>query len=287
MGQWESAFKIDSGNRPCRPDPESPSFIMSLFVNIYLYRELIYNLILRDIKVRVKQSFLGYAWVIIPPLFQMIIFSILFQGILGLRLSGEIPYPVFLFCTLVPWQFFSEGIRTATISISNHAVLIRQVYFPKELLVLSSIFGRLFDLAISFILLMGLIIFYNIGPSLTFMYIPFLVMIQIILMLGFSLFFSAINTYYRDIGAAIALIMQIWMYASPIIYPLSKVPEKFLLIYQINPMVGIIDGYRRVIIEGFPPQWNLILYSITFSAILPVMAYLFFKNLEPGFADTV
>jgi len=260
---------------------------MNLLITIYRYRELIYNLILRDIKARAKQSFLGYAWMIIPPVFQMVIFSILFQGILNLRLSGEIPYPLFLYCALVPWQFFSEGIRTATISIVNNAGLIRQVYFPKEVLIFSSITGKLFDFVISVIILTGLIIFYQINVSLTIFYVPFLLLIQMIMMTGVSFFLSSVNTYYRDIGTGIVLLMQIWMYASPIIYPISKVPPNFLLIYKINPMVGIIDGFRRVIIEGIPPQWNLILYSVSFSFILLLSTYLFFKKLEPSFADTV
>ncbi len=260
---------------------------MNLLITIYRYRELIYNLILRDIKARAKQSFLGYAWMIIPPVFQMVIFSILFQGILNLRLSGEIPYPLFLYCALVPWQFFSEGIQTATISIVNNAGLIRQVYFPKEVLIFSSITGKLFDFLISAIILTGLIIFYQMNVSLTIFYVPFLLLIQMIMMTGVSFFLSSINTYYRDIGTGIVLLMQIWMYASPIIYPVSKVPQNFLLIYKINPMVGIIDGFRRVIIEGIPPQWDLILYSVSFSFILLLSTYLFFKKLEPSFADTV
>lgn len=260
---------------------------MNSFLNIYNYRELIYNLIIRDIKARAKQSFLGYSWIILPPVFQMVIFSILFQGILGLRLSGEIPYPLFLYCTLVPWQFFSEGIRTSTISIVNHSALIRQVYFPKEALILSSTIGKLFDFALASAIFIGLIIFYHMSVSPTVFYVSLLVMIQLILMIGVSLFLSSVNTYYRDIGVAIPLIMQIWMYASPIIYPLSKVPQKFLTLYQVNPMVGIIEGYRRVVIENLQPQWNLIFYSITFSFILLVIAYLFFKKLEPFFADAV
>jgi lipopolysaccharide transport system permease protein len=265
----------------------SPEIRLNLFSNIYHYRELIYNLTLRDIKARAKQSFLGYAWMVIPPIFQMVIFSILFQGILGLRLSGEIPYPLFLYCTLVPWQFFMEGTRTATVSIVNNAGLIRQIYFPKEVLILSSIAGKLFDFTISIFILIGLMIFYKMSIHLTILYIPFLVVIQIIFMIGLSLFLSSINTYYRDIGVAIPLLMQIWMYISPIIYPLSKVPQKFLPLYQINPMVGIIDGYRRVIIEGISPQWNLIFYCLIFSFVLLTLAYLYFKRLEPTFADIV
>jgi ABC-type polysaccharide/polyol phosphate export permease len=172
-------------------------------------------------------------------------------------------------------------------SIVNHATLIRQVYFPKEVLIFSSITGKLFDFAISTLILAGMIIFYQMDISLTILYVPVLVMIQMMLMIGVSLFLSSINTYYRDINAAITLIMQFWMYTSPIIYPLSKVPQKFLLLYQINPMVGIIDGYRRTIIENLSPQWGLLLYSTVFSLLLLVAAFAFFKRLEPTFADTV
>jgi len=254
--------------------------------NIYNYRELLHNLVIRDIKLRGKQSFLGYLWIILPPFFSMIIYTVVVSKFLGVQV-GSIPYPVFVFCSLLPWGFFVNTLNRCTSSLVAHASLITHISFPREILPLSSIIGELFSLGISYIMLIVLMIVYRIPFHLTALLTPGLLFIQIILTLGIALFLSSLNVYYRDIGYFTGIGLRFWMYLSPVIYSLENVPAKYHQMYMLNPMAPIIDGYRRVILEGrFPDVWYLV-YVVIIAIITLIIGYTTFKKLEPVFADVI
>ncbi len=256
------------------------------FKNLYNNREILYQLTLRQIKARYKQSVLGIFWVILKPLFMMIIFTIIFSKMVKVPTDG-IPYPIFSYCALLPWQFFSSAFSTATSSLVGSSNLIQQIYFPREIFPLSSIIASLFDFLIASTIFITFLIYYKINITFISFYAILLFMIQGLLIIGLSLFGSALNVFYRDVGHALQFIIQIWMYATPIIYPLSIVPEKILPVYLLNPMAGIIDGYRKVIIQGLSPNWTYIGISASVTLLCLFFSYKYFRKVEMKFADLI
>jgi len=250
------------------------------------YRELLWVLTLREIQIRYKQSVLGVAWAILQPLGLMLAFTLIFSTLLKVPSDG-IPYPIFSYSALMFWAFFSNSLNRAIPSVEDNAPLIRKIYFPREFFPMSSIFGAFFDLLISALIFVGLMVYYHADITLTpnILYVVPILLIQMIFTLGICFFASAVNVYYRDVKHALPFLIQIWMYATPIIYSVSQVPERLHTFYYLNPMAGIMVSFRTVILTGGPPNLTYLGIAGAASVLLLVLGYLYFKRVEIEFAD--
>jgi len=250
------------------------------------YRELLYFLTWRDIKVRYKQTVLGAIWVVIQPLFMMLVFS-LFFGRLARVPSDGVPYPVFTFCALLPWQLFAHALTESSNSLVGNQNLITKVYFPRLVVPISAVLGGLVDFAIAFVMLLVLMVIYGIVPGWQIVFVPALVLLAVMAALGVGLWLSALNVQYRDVRYTINFMVQFWLFATPVAYPSSIVPEKWRLLYGLNPMVGVVDGFRWALL-GKPDSLGLpLLISIVVVLMLLVGGLYYFRRLEQQFADIV
>lgn len=264
----------------------SAGWVSLKFGEIWAYRELLYFLAWRDIKVRYKQTILGAAWAIIQPLFTMLIFS-LFFGRLAKVPSDGLPYPIFVFAALVPWTFFANGVTQSSNSLVGNANLIKKVYLPRLVVPLSSILSGTVDFALAFLVLLGMVIFYNMPLTGSIIWVPFLLILALGTALGVGLWLSALNVQFRDVRYALPFLVQAWMFASPIAYPSSLLPEPWRTIYGLNPMVGVVEGFRWALLRtGTAPGPILFASSLAALAILISGAF-YFRRMERGFADVV
>jgi lipopolysaccharide transport system permease protein len=255
--------------------------------DIWTYRELIYFFIWRDIKVRYKQTAFGFLWAIIQPLLMMIVFSLFFGKLAGVPSNG-IPYPLFSYSALLPWTLFSEGLTRSSNSLASEANLIQKVYFPRIILPLSSILSPLVDFFFAFLVLFGLMFYYGYIPTARMFMLPALLILQLMLTLGGGFWLSAINVEYRDIRYAIPFFIQLLMFASPIIYSSSFVPERYQAAYGlINPLSGIIEAYRWAILGTTPPNIQQLLASAVIILVILISGAFFFRRREAVFADYI
>ncbi|MGR3303196.1 MAG: ABC transporter permease [Candidatus Scalindua sp.] len=254
--------------------------------NLYDNRELLFQLTLRQIKSRYKQSVLGVFWALIKPFGMMIVFTIIFSKFVKVPSDG-IPYPIFSYCALLPWMFFSASLTAGISSMTGSVNLIQQIYFPREIFPISAVMASFVDFGIASVIFVGLMIFYKIQITLFVLWLIPIILLQIVFTIAVSMLGSALNVFYRDIGQIMVFVTQLWMYACPIIYPVSIVPEKYRMFYALNPMVGIIDGYRKVIIQGVPPNWEYLLISFIITILTFFCSYKIFKRLEMRFADVI
>jgi lipopolysaccharide transport system permease protein len=256
------------------------------FKEILEHRDLLYLLISRNIKVRYKQTVLGGLWAIIQPFFMMIVFSVFF-GLLAKVPSDGVPYPIFNYSAMIAWTYFANCLTGSSNSLVIESGLISKVYFPRLIAPLAPILAFLLDFAISFIILIGMMLYYHIYPNINALFLPFLVILIMLAASGTGIFLAALNAKYRDIGYTIPFLIQFWMFASPIVYPVSILPAKYHLLYAINPMVGIIEGFRSALLGtvSFPGQ--LLLISVGVSIILFIVGALYFKSTERFFADII
>jgi lipopolysaccharide transport system permease protein len=249
-------------------------------------RELLYTWTRRDFRVRYSQSILGAAWAVLQPLSLMLIYSLIFSVFIKVP-TDNIPYPVFAYTALLPWTFFSNSLSFAIPSLVTNMNLVSKIYFPREILPLSAILVSLVDFLIASIIFIVMLVVYRIQISWTMLLVPLVLIIQLLLMFGVSLIASAINVFYRDVRFVIPLLLQVWMYLSPIIYPVTLVPERFRAIYFLNPMAVIIDTYRRTILYNLMPDWSYLGLAAIISVLLTIIAYLYFKRAEGQFADLI
>lgn len=256
------------------------------FNKLFEYRELLYNIALREIKIRYKQSIFGIAWAIMQPLSTMVIFTVIFSRFAKIPSDG-IPYPIFSYSALLPWTFFASALSSAIPSLVSNINLVTKIYFPREIFPLASVMAAFIDFVIASVVFVGMMVFYKVELNGTMLFVIIILPIQILFTMSISLFASAINVYYRDVRYALPLIIQLWMYASPIVYPVSIVPERYRAIYMLNPMAGIIDSYRRVILKGLPPDFFYLGIAFLSAAILFFAAYSYFKYVEMNFADII
>lgn len=256
------------------------------FKELKEYRDLFYFLVARDIKIRYKQTVLGGLWAIIQPLFFMVVFT-LFFGKLARMPSDSIPYPIFNFSAMVAWVYFANAITNSGNSLIRNTSLISKVYFPRLIVPLTPVLAGLLDFFIAFIVLMGMMLYFHIYPTVMVFFLPLLIILMILTASGVGMFLSALNAKYRDIRYTIPFLAQLWMFASPIVYPASMVPEKYRLIYALNPMAGIIEGFRSVLLGtiAFPTQ--MLLVSTLVSGSLFIIGILYFKQTERYFADII
>ncbi len=249
-------------------------------------RELLYFLIWRDVKVRYKQTLLGAAWAILQPLLTMVVFSIFF-GKLARMPSDGVPYPLFAYVALVPWTFFANGLILSSGSLVSNQTLLRKVYFPRLVIPISAVASGLIDFAIALVVLIGMVVWYGITPTSHMLWLPALVLLALVTALGVGLWFSALNVLYRDIQYVVPFLVQVWLYATPIVYPSSLVPERWRTLYAINPMVGVVEGFRWALLgTGTAPGPMMVVSSAAAVAIL-IAGLFFFRRMEKSFSDMV
>ncbi len=253
---------------------------------LYRYRDLLWLWTVREIRVRYKQSLLGFAWAIVQPLSLTIVFTFVFSRIIRMD-TGDIPYPVFAYTALLPWTFFSTALSFGVPSLINNMGLVTKIYFPREILPLANIGAALVDFVVASLIFAGILVVYRQPLTIQALWIFPLLGVQLLLMVGVTLLGSSLLVFYRDVRFVIPLLVQVWMYASPVIYPIDWVPESLRPYYDLNPMAGLIDGYRRVLLLGEPPRGQAMLFSVALSAILFLLSYVVFKHLEPLFADVI
>jgi ABC-type polysaccharide/polyol phosphate export permease len=243
----------------------------------------------REVKARYKQSILGYFWVILNPLAQMLVMSFAFSVILRIptNASSNIPYSIFLFVALLPWNLFATSLTSATSSLVNSSSLITKVYFPRTILVLSTVIAKIIDFLFASTILIVYMFAYHIPISLNILWIFPIFLIQQIFTLGLSLFFAAANLIYRDIQYLLNMLVLLWMYATPVFYPADLVPEKYRIVFQLNPMAVIINAYRQTILGGGAPNYSSLLIALLLSFIVLLLGLAYFKSREKIFADNI
>jgi lipopolysaccharide transport system permease protein len=253
--------------------------------DLWQYRDLLYVLALRDIKVRYKQTVLGILWVIIQPLFMMIIFTLFFGRLAGIPSDG-IPYPLFAYAGLLPWTFFSNAVNNSGNSLVGNSSLITKVYFPRMIIPIAAVGAGLIDFVIAFGLLVFLMIYFGIGFSLNILVLPILALLTALLAMGVGMWMSALNVKYRDIRYALPFLLQLWMFTTPIIYPSSLIPDKWRWLFKINPLTGLIEGFRSAI---FGKPFDLMGLGISIFIIFVILIYstYTFRQMERSFADIV
>jgi len=251
---------------------------------LWRFRDLLWALTARSIKGRYKQSLLGISWAVIQPLAMTVIFTIVFSKFAKVD-TGSTPYPVFSYAALLPWQLFNNNITKGSTSIVDNGGIVKKLYFPREVCVISAVLSSLVDFAIAAVMLVVLMIIYGVPVSITIGVLPLVLLILLVFSLGAAFFLAAVNASYRDIGFGLPLLLQIWMYLSPVVYPISSVPERYRPLYMLNPLVPIIDSFRRVIVEQKMPDWPTLWPAAALSLVVMVIGYWYFKRAEGTFAD--
>jgi lipopolysaccharide transport system permease protein len=253
---------------------------------LWEYRELLYALVAREIKVRYKQTAIGVCWVLLQPLVTMVIFAVIF-GQLAKMPSDGVWYPIFALTGLLPWTYFSESITRSGGSLVSNSNLVTKIYFPRILLPLSMIVAPLVDLALSLVLLFGLLMYAGIPITWKVITLPVFILVAMLTALGVSLFVSATNVRYRDVAYAIPFVIQVWMFVSPIVYPVSLVPEQWRPLYSLNPMVGVIEGFRWALLGQTAPDPVIMAASALVFFIVLIAGLVYFRRMERQFADVI
>jgi lipopolysaccharide transport system permease protein len=264
----------------------SKGWVSLKLTELWEYRELLYFLVWRDIKVRYKQTVLGGAWAIIQPFFTMVVFS-LFFGKLAKMPSDGIPYPIFSYAALVPWSFFANGLNQASNSLVGNSNLIQKVYFPRMSMPIASVCGGFVDFVLAFIMLIGMIFYYGMVPTINVIWLPFFLMLAFITSLGASLWLSAMYVQFRDVRHIIPFLTQIWLFATPIVYPSSLLSEPWRTLYGINPMVGVVEGFRWALLGTHTAPGSIIIVSSFAAMGLLISGAFYFRRMERTFADVV
>ncbi|MFN2405170.1 MAG: ABC transporter permease [Pyrinomonadaceae bacterium] len=272
--------------RIIRPPSFSPLNLLRELRGLWQYRDLFYTLTVHRIKVRYKQSVLGLAWAILQPLSLMLIYTVIFSVIARVPSEG-VPYAVFAYAALLPWTFFSSALTNGTTGLVNHTALVTKVYFAREILPLTYVSAALFDFCVASFFLIALFVYYGVSLTVYALWaIPILVLLTV-LATALSLILSVIQVRFRDVGVAMPLLLQVWMFASPVVYPLSAVPQRWRGLYALNPMVGVIENFRRAVLQGVDPDFYSLGVSAVIAAVLLPIAYLYFKKVEATMADII
>jgi lipopolysaccharide transport system permease protein len=253
---------------------------------VWDYRELLYFFVWRDVKIRYKQTAIGIAWVVLQPLLTMGVFTLFFGRLAKLPSEG-LPYPVFYFAALVPWMYFSYALQSATNVVVENQRVITKVYFPRLVLPFSAVLSGLVDFAIGFVVLAMLTFAYGIRPTLAALWLPLLLLLAILTALGVGLWMSALNALYRDVRYVMPFVVQFWMFASPVAYPSTLVPERWRWLYGLNPMTGVIDGFRWALTGHGQPPGAVMLASAAMVALVLIGGLFFFQRMESTVADRV
>jgi len=263
--------------------------------DLWIYRELIYFMTWRDLKVRYKQTVLGASWVVLQPLLQTLIFTLLFHGAAGFESDAGIPYPVFSFAALLPWNMFAHALSTAGHSLVNNRSMLTKVYFPRLIIPMSPVLASLVDFLIAFGVLVGMMLFYHFSPSASYtiqitpalLTLPLFLLLALITTLGVSLWLSALHVMYRDVGHIIPFLTQVWLFITPIVYSSNEVAKKWQVIYAINPMVGVVNGFRWALLGTRPAPGPMLIASTIVALLVLVSGVFYFRNMERTFADEI
>jgi lipopolysaccharide transport system permease protein len=254
--------------------------------DLWLFRELIYFLTWRDIKVRYKQTILGAAWAIIQPLINMIVLTIIFGKLANLSTEG-IPRPIFTFTALLPWGLFSKALSDAGRSMLANRSMITKIYFPRLIIPLSSVLGGVVDFVIQFGILLIMMLYYKILPTAAVLTLPFFVILALITALGFGLWLSALNVLYRDVGYILPFLTQIWLLLTPVAYSVTEIPPNWQFVYALNPMVGVVEGFRWALLGSQNAPGPVLLVSSTIAVLILISGMYYFRRMERSFADRV
>jgi lipopolysaccharide transport system permease protein len=254
--------------------------------DLWRYRELLFFLSWRDIIIRYKQTAIGIAWSVIRPLLTMVIFTVIFGNLAKLPSHG-IPYPILIYAAMLPWQFFSTAFTTVSGSLVTNSNLISKVYFPRLIIPVSTIISGLVDFTISFVMYLLLMIIFKVPFTIKFLTIPFFLLLAILLAIGSGLFICSLNVKYRDFQVIVPFIMQLGLYISPVAYSSTIVPEKWQLLYTLNPMVGVIDGFRWALLGNAPINLSGLFVSIIFTIVLLLLGIKYFRSTEKSFVDVI
>lgn len=259
---------------------------MNVLTTLHRYRELLWLWTVREVRVRYKQSILGFAWAILQPLALTAVFTVVFSRFVRID-TGGIPYPVFAYAALLPWTLFATSLTFGIPSLVNNMNLVTKIYFPREVLPLANVGAAFIDFLAASVVFAGLLLIYGVSPGVQALWIIPLLAVQVVLTVGVTLLGSAVIVFFRDVRFVVPLLIQVWMYACPIIYPVDMVPESLRPYYFLNPMAGLIDGYRRVLVNGQPPDWAVVGVGTAVAAVVFVLGYALFKWAEPLFADLI
>jgi lipopolysaccharide transport system permease protein len=264
----------------------SPLVLGRTVTRLLHYRDLLFTLSVHRLKVRYKQSLLGPSWAVLQPLALMLIYTVIFAGIARVPSDGT-PYALFAYCALLPWTYFATALSTATNSLVSHFNLVTKVYFPREILPLTYVIAALVDFLVASIVLAALMAYYRVSLGPVALYAIPIVVVLTMFATAVSLVLSAVQVRYRDIGVAMPLVLQVWMFGTPVVYPLSVVPAAWQPLYELNPMVGVIESFRRVIVLGQPPSFRALAVSAVISMVLLPIAFVYFKHVEATVADVI
>lgn len=276
----------DTGSLPTFFIRPASSWSSLSLKELWEYRELLYFLVWRDVKVRYKQTALGAAWAIIQPVMMMVVFS-LFFGYLAKVPSDGIPYPIFTFCALLPWQLFAHALTESSNSLVANERLITKVYFPRLVVPIAAVLGGMVDFAIAFVILVVMMIYYGIVPTWAIVTLPAFILLAIMTALGVGLWLSALNVQYRDVRYTIGFLIQFWLFATPVAYSSSIVPEKWRPLYGLNPMAGVVEGFRWALLGKSEPPGALLGVSVAVVIMILVGGLYYFRRMEQQFADVV
>jgi lipopolysaccharide transport system permease protein len=256
--------------------------------DLWRFRELVFFLTWRDIKVVYKQTLLGVAWAIIRPLVQMVVFSLIFGSIAQLDSEG-VPYTIFTYTALLPWQFFSKAMSDAGRSMVSNRNMITKIYFPRLVIPFSTQLSGLVDFAIAFVILLGLMAYYNIQPTAAMWWLPLFLLLTMITSLGVGLWLSAMNVHYRDVGYVLPFLLEVWKYITPVAYSAQYISDNWKIVYALNPMAGVVQGFRWAIlgIEADPSFYTTITISSIIAVLVLISGLFYFRRMERTFADTV
>ncbi len=287
-----------SSASPAIPNSQSEIELPTLFIRpqtgwtaaglkeLWEYRELLYFLTWRDIKVRYKQTVLGAAWAIIQPFFMMVVFS-LFFGYLAKVPSDGIPYPIFAYCALLPWQLFAHALTESSNSLVANERLITKVYFPRLVVPISAVLGGLLDFAIAFVILLLMMAYYGVRPTWAIVTLPAFLLLAMLTALGVGLWLSALNVKYRDVRYTISFLIQFWLFATPVAYSSSIVPARWRALYGLNPMAGVVEGFRWALLGKSEGPGALLAVSVAVVILILIGGLYYFRRMEAEFADVV
>ena len=269
-----------------RPPSFSILAMGSQLARLMQFRDLLRAMTLHRISVRYKQSLLGYFWAILHPLLLMLIYTIIFSRFVKVRTDG-IPYALFAYCALLPWTLFSNGLTGATLGLPANSNLLSKVYFPREIVPLSYVFAAFADFLMAFLVLILLMFHYGISLSFAALWAIPAILTLTVFLIGTSLITSAVQVRFRDVGMALPLLLQVWMFATPVVYSLSSVPRSMRFLYDLNPLVGVVETFRGALLHGAEPDWALLGKSFSISLAVILVGYALFKHAEATFVDVI
>jgi lipopolysaccharide transport system permease protein len=269
-----------------RPASLSPAILLDSLAELYHSRDLLLTLTIHRIRVRYKQSALGFGWALLQPISLMLVYTVIFSVVAHIKSDG-IPYSLFVFGGLLPWIFFQTAVSSSSTGLVSHSTLITKVYFPREILPITYVLAALFDFLVSCLVLATMMAIYHVSLTREMLFAFPILLVGTLFATGLAFFLSAVQVRFRDIGIAMPLIMQLWMFGSPVVYPLAEVPVRYRWFYLWNPMVGVVENFRRVVVLGLGADLRLLSLSAVLSVIVLVFGYIFFKHREATMADII